>query len=206
MSYILNLDAKFKMGGRKIAKITEQEFHNEIKKFFKKYPNIWPEPDGTSFDTSLDRFVPAVAGLGVGYEGIDCQIRKDFKGVEVDLENQEVDGGLRFTPSGCPYVVGWVGGDWEVPVLFVIYYDGKEMRAYVPKCGNTWRTYKKDDGKMGKIALGNLDDDDEYVYKDLLRTGQIQKGHDKEDLHSEVDYEIDLCLGEFLARVGESNP
>ena len=117
MSYILNLDAKFKMGGRKIAKITEQEFHNEIKKFFKKYPDIWPEPDGTSFDTSLDRFVPAVAGLGVGYEGIDCQIRKDFKGVEVDLENQEMLGKIRFTPSGCPYVVGYVGGDWENPEI-----------------------------------------------------------------------------------------
>lgn len=206
MSYILNLDAKFKMGGRKIAKITEQEFHNEIKKFFKKYPDIWPEPDGTGFDTSLDRFVPAVAGLGVGYEGIDCQIRKDFKGVEVDLENQEMLGKIRFTPSGCPYVVGYVGGDWENPVVFMIYFDGNEMRAYVPKCGNTWRTYKKDDGKTGKIALGNLDDDDDWVYKDLLRTGQIQKGHPKEDLKDNVEFEIDLCIGEFLARVGESNP
>jgi hypothetical protein len=206
MSYILNLDAKFKMGGRKIAKITEQEFHNEIKKFFKKYPDIWPEPDGTSFDTSLDRFIPAVAGLGVGYEGIDCQIRKDFKGVEVDLENQEMLGKIRFTPSGCPYVVGYVGGDWENPVVFMIYFDGNEMRAYVPKCGNTWRTYKKDDGKTGKIALGNLDDDDDWVYKDLLRTGQIQKGHSKSDLISDVEFEIDLCIGEFLARVGESNP
>ena len=79
MSYILNLDAKFKMGGRKIAKITEQEFHNEIKKFFKKYPDIWPEPDGTSFDTSLDRFVPAVAGLILAGEVV-----KDLVGYNKD--------------------------------------------------------------------------------------------------------------------------
>lgn len=35
------------------------------------------------------------------------------------------------------------GGDWEHPVFFLIYWDGKKLRAYVPTEGNPWNTSTK---------------------------------------------------------------
>lgn len=46
----------------------------------------------------------------------------------------------------------WGGGDWECPVLFIMYLDNKnKLRAYVPNKGNTFNP-------KFKSAFGNNDD------------------------------------------------
>lgn len=46
----------------------------------------------------------------------------------------------------------WGGGDWEYPVLFILYLDDKNrLRAYVPNKGNTFNP-------KYKAAFGNNDD------------------------------------------------
>lgn len=46
----------------------------------------------------------------------------------------------------------WGGGDWECPVLFIMYLDDKnKLRAYVPNKGNTFNP-------KFKSAFGNNDD------------------------------------------------
>lgn len=47
------------------------------------------------------------------------------------------------------------GGDWEEPVFFIVYYDGKKFRGYVPLVGNTFNS-------MNMCALGNNDGDGTY--------------------------------------------
>ena len=79
------------------------------------------------------------------------------------------------TTKGVPYQLFYAGGDWEIPVYFMVYYDGKRIRVYVPTVGNTWRQDLKQ-------ALGNVDKaqrgiktDDEYVYDELLKDKLIDK-------------------------------
>ncbi|MDB5036981.1 MAG: hypothetical protein JWQ35_509 [Bacteriovoracaceae bacterium] len=50
------------------------------------------------------------------------------------------------------------GGDWENPVFFIIYWDGKALRGYIPTKGNLWNTDTKQ-------AYGN---DEESDAKNLL--------------------------------------
>ena len=47
------------------------------------------------------------------------------------------------------------GGNWEKPLFFIIYYDGKTFRGYVPLLGNVFNS-------MNMKALGNNDGDDSY--------------------------------------------
>ena len=81
-------------------------------------------------------------------------IEKDISKVEFDFENYEhTEGcgyfgckditGFHVTSHGLPYW-GWTaGGDWEIPVFFIIYWDGKNLRGYIPRKGNAWNTDTK---------------------------------------------------------------
>lgn len=48
--------------------------------------------------------------------------------------------GFRDLGDGLRTFGKWAGGDWEHPVFFVIYWDGKKLRVYVPTDGNPWNT------------------------------------------------------------------
>lgn len=62
--------------------------------------------------------------------------------------------GFNTLPSGIPFLGGWAGGDWEMAVYFVVYWDGKAIRAYVPKDGNTYHpVYKTAYGSEGNSEL-----------------------------------------------------
>jgi hypothetical protein len=108
---------------------------------------------------------------------ITPQIKKDLSKVEFDFENTEYGkehNHIRFNPitgkseyedepmqipsnkflglqtldNGLTFLGVVAGGDWETPLGFIIYWDGKKLRAYIPKDGNPWNT----DTKM---AYGN---------------------------------------------------
>ena len=95
-------------------------------------------------------------------------IYKDLSKIEVDTENvdyigeYEMPGTESLEPfemitdgSGNAFPVAWCacGGDWENPLVFVLYIGQKgELRAYIPKDGNVYN-------KKTKAAYGNGDDD-----------------------------------------------
>lgn len=93
------------------------------------------------------------------------KLGKDLK-VEFDFENFDAGGGtendlldLRTLPNGLTFWGMWANGDWERSVFFIIYWDGKKLRGYVPTAGNPWnRTTKK--------AYGN---DHRADYKDARK-------------------------------------
>lgn len=63
------------------------------------------------------------------------------------------------------------GGDWQYPVFFIIYWDGKELRGYIPKDGNSWNTgtmeaYGNNAEKDAQNAKKRFRVDD---YDDLVR-------------------------------------
>jgi len=101
----------------------------------------------------------------------DCldlpQVKKDLAKVEFDFENEDCNNGcnhikyFQVAPNGLPYWGMDAGGDWEVPVFFIIYWDGKKLRGYIPTEGNTWNTDTK--SAYGNAMDYTYDADHKYV-------------------------------------------
>ncbi len=100
------------------------------------------------------------------YKSLTRQIEKDLSKVEFDCENLD-DGprgyvdqsspvdidrllGYKVLSNGLAFLGIVAGGDWEMPVFFIIYFDGHKLRGYIPEKGNTWN-------KKTKSAYGNDD-------------------------------------------------
>lgn len=83
----------------------------------------------------------------------DSKANDDISKVQFDCENWEDQAlgnnldkimGLHTLPSGLTFWGMYAGGDWEAPVFFIVYWDGKEIRGYIPTKGNTWNTKTKE--------------------------------------------------------------
>lgn len=94
-------------------------------------------------------------------------VRQDLSKIGVDFENADYVGEYEMpgteplkhfemiTGVGGTFPVAWCacGGDWENPLVFVLYVGQKgELRGYIPEDGNVYN-------KKEKLAYGNSDDD-----------------------------------------------
>jgi hypothetical protein len=110
---------------------------------------------------------------GSKYEFID-KVIDDIK-VQFDLENFcIVSGGLHgihTLENGLTFHGMSSHGDWESNTFFIVYFDGKKLRAYVPTDGNPWNTTtkmaygndEKTDLKNAKKRWPELYKDAEYI-------------------------------------------
>lgn len=69
-----------------------------------------------------------------------CKMIKDISKVEVDGENSEL---IEFKTEPFPHYFAMMGGDWQWPVHMAIYWDGNDVRAYVPEKGHNYNTINK---------------------------------------------------------------
>lgn len=121
-----------------------------------------------------DYDVPCIYGILNGSDSntpAQAKVRADLSKINVDFENAEEFGtedsynhlpglenldGYEMIGSGLSaFPVLWCagGGDWENPLVFVLYIGQKgELRAYIPEDGNVYN-------KKEKAAYGNNDDD-----------------------------------------------
>jgi hypothetical protein len=91
----------------------------------------------------------------------------DLAKIEFDLENYSLGDadpnyktidysgypcGYKILPSGIPVLLVNAGGDWEFPICFALYFDGKGLRGYIPTEGNVF-------DKKNKSAYGNSDEE-----------------------------------------------
>lgn len=126
----VNMDANLRQGGRKAPK----GGRNKLKKIKDVYEFL-------DFDNAQSD-----------------KVREDLEKYKFDLENREkICRGT--TKHGIDYIAVYGGGDWETPVLFFIYWDGKHYRGYVPLKGNAINT-------RTKAAFGNNDESDEKFVKE----------------------------------------
>lgn len=132
--------AKEAKGGRKFEPISVEELTAKLEK-------IQEEPRGD------DR-------PGFDIYAIKSHVSKDMK-VEFDLENFEFESskfeplaGLHTFDNGLTFLGITSGGDWENPVFWIVYWDGKSIRGYIPSEGNNYN-------KKLKSAYGNNEDDEE---------------------------------------------
>lgn len=83
------------------------------------------------------------------------KFEKDLK-VDFGFENYDDCGdfgpkslmGFQTLPGDLHIFGCAAGGDWEHPVFFCLYWDGKKLRAYIPTEGNPWNT-------TNNLAYGN---------------------------------------------------
>lgn len=105
----------------------------------------------------------------IGPRWLTPKLDTDFQSVEFDCENVEGEagetyngsetiGGIRTLPNGMTYWGICAGGDWEVPVFFIIYWDGTELRGYIPYSGNSYN-------KIANQAYGNDENSDDIDLK-----------------------------------------
>ena len=112
---------------RKFGKITSTELENKITSIL----------DGRNINNLLK------------------QIGNDLK-IEFDFENWDYDPGAYDDYNGLMgsksilinnkefnFIGFAAGGDWEFPVYFIVYHDGKKLRAYVPTNGNCFNPRTK---------------------------------------------------------------
>lgn len=121
------------------------------------------------------------------------QIQDDLK-VEFDWENFEYERGsfgpqklmgLNTLKNGLTFCGMCAGGDWEQPVFFIVYWDGKKLRAYVPTKGNPYNTDRM-------CAYGNdekSDDVNRLSRDDLPFNGD--------------DFDQDLIIEDIIERITE---
>lgn len=129
------------------------------------------------------------------------KLAKDMK-VDFDTENTSFGASDRVGPNGLMGLVSlgngftfWgmcAGGDWEHPVYWIVYWDGKKLRAYVPTNGNPWNTDTKQ-------AFGNNDAMDLKNAK--KRWPEEFKNSTEEDMDGAFDFDSGLILNDILERI-----
>jgi hypothetical protein len=108
------------------------------------------------------------ASYVVDWKGLTPAIQRDLSKVEFDFENVEmIDGysiipesdrpkimGFQELPNGFSFLGITAGGDWELPVFFIIYWDGHKLRGYIPTKGNIWNPIN--DSAVGNNEAADL--------------------------------------------------
>jgi hypothetical protein len=149
---------------RKAPIISLNEFELKMSKYIKSYndpdcgndeefpynlPSIVLDSDLTKIEFDFENYC-------IGDANPDCNEQEytDY----YDYTNYPC--GYKILPSGIPVLLVNAGGDWEFPICFALYFDGKSIRGYIPTEGNVF-------DKKNKSAYGNHDDcpEDEELLK-----------------------------------------
>lgn len=99
-----------------------------------------------------------VNGYNLDLRNLTETVSHDLEKVDFDCENVscgegELEG-FHKLDSGLVYLGVMAGGDWEAPVFYIIYWDGKKLRGYIPRDGNVWNYTTRQ-------AYGNDEDADQ---------------------------------------------
>jgi hypothetical protein len=92
------------------------------------------------------------------------KVKKDLAKVTFDGENEYIIPrdfdvrkhdiiGINTLPNGMVFNGVMAGGDWEQPIFYIIYWDGKSLRGYIPTDGNPYN-------RSTKMAYGNDEEAD----------------------------------------------
>ena len=184
------MDVKIKEGGRTAPKMTPSELEDEFKKVWDKY-NTEDQP------YRLCRFIYNMLHYnkkGNSPYKILNKFYDDMSKINIDSENMESIGDIRITKSGIPYVLCFKCGDWECSVLFMVYFDGKNVRGYIPTKGNCINTKTK---KALEADSAYIESDFEFVKK------QYKDKSDEElkDIIRDLHYNKDACIEDFEKHV-----
>lgn len=190
----LHENAKLKNGGRVAPQISVKEFEKILDDLKKKaIDRYFIDADDYKDDGSFAWM------RDVYFEDMLPKFSKDVSKIDFDFENFEIEKKIFVTTSGIPYLRCFAGGDWQMPVRFFIYWDGKHLRGYVPTKGNVFN-------KKEKRAIEG-DDDGYYVVNDIFP--ELAKKYGKKKIneymrnfnYGSIDFQDEWCLEDFEHRL-----
>jgi hypothetical protein len=143
---------------RRFVPITEEELQQKILQAWELHYEFDPDMGGIAYIrynwSSLTPQIEKDFKVDVDFENVECGKQYEYLGYDKEakrckyagqpkdtIENQLM--GLNTRPSGLTFLGICAGGDWEIPVHFIIYWDGKKLRCYTPTKGNLWNTTTK---------------------------------------------------------------
>lgn len=132
--WIDGLKPKTVKAGRKAAPISIDDLK-------KKLYDACDEDDRDAVFDVNDDFRDVITSLKYS----NAILQKDLDKVKFDTENCDVDYDIH---NGVAYASCRAGGDWEMPLRFFVYFDGTNIRGYVPDEGNFYN-------KLTKTAFGS---------------------------------------------------
>lgn len=136
------------------------------------------------FKDKVSRFFDEENSHLLNFDAFPAKIDKDLSKVNFDWENYEFregEGlmnypcGFKTLRNGLPVLFINAGGDWEIPICFCIYWDGKSLRAYIPKEGNVYNTkemcaYGSEESDSFGVDIDDIKDegDAEKIESDIM--------------------------------------
>lgn len=131
--WINSLKPKTVKAGRKAAQISIEDFQKKLNEAV---------PEDERDEEIEDCFWPDVIS---SLKFAKPSLQKDLSKVQFDMENCDVDFDIH---NGVAFASCRAGGDWEMPLRFFVYFDGKDIRGYIPTEGNFFN-------KLCNIAFGS---------------------------------------------------
>ena len=140
---------------RYFAPISEKDLIDKILNAWVKHEdyNIFDKDDfgKLSYRTPFNELTPTITKdikVSFGTDNVNFEDRLDspYESVKDDFL------GVKTLDNGMTYFGIQSASDEEIFLYFIIYWDGKKLRGYVPKDGNTWNTKTNQ-------AYGSDDDD-----------------------------------------------
>lgn len=131
---MINDDYKIPENSRTAAKISTTELWHLLVEAAKKCKDKWHMYDLTDdYEEYSDDKAYNVIGCLTAYDDI-VNADNEFN---IDNENIEPEWvGLKSTDDGIAFLAFGMGGDWELPSFCFLYYDGENIRMYIPRRGN----------------------------------------------------------------------
>lgn len=142
--------------------ITKEGLQSKILEAFKKaHPDEYAQAETGHRDNEEEGAVDYLGSIRY-WPDLNSKVSKDLGKVQFDFENVDANGwmadpsgggmplkeddpmrgliGLHTLENGLTFCGVRAGGDWEKPVFFIIYWDGKSLRGYIPEGGNPFNT------------------------------------------------------------------
>jgi hypothetical protein len=184
---------------RYFAPCTKEELADLILDTASKNPNVDATdiPDINNPDFAMKIKYVEDKAHWLGLDTLTSKVEKDLKKVDFDTENLDAEGftltGFQTLDNGFTFLGIHAGGDWEQPIFFIIYWDGKELRGYIPEDGNVYNTKTKTafgndditDAENLAVRFG-IDKNDASAVQDCLD----KLDHDAEKLEADIKARI----------------
>lgn len=123
------------LAGFSMEKLSKTEFYELVKDHV---PDHLLEGQEIFQQDSLETFVEEAAYC------VFASIEKP--NITFDLENLDCSNDWSHVKTGWDEEHGWLafmsGGDWEIPVFGILYFDGVKLKCYVPEKGNCYDPVK----------------------------------------------------------------
>lgn len=161
---------------RYFSKIGLKEFKDKVDLEIQKQIDLDDSPNWARLTKTI---IKDLSKVNFDTENISIEDDYGWKDDNNLLGYQKLDNGMVFMGCNC-------GGDWETALYFIIYFDGKKLRGYIPTKGNTWNINTKE-------AMGNDDREDEKFLCKMVGEEYIDGG-DSQDFMANNGLRFDCKL------------